>query len=117
MGDLSNDVAAIHAAIDLFYERMLAEPSIAPLFAGADMRALRRHQRAFIHQAIGGASVYAGRDMRAAHTGLAISDAQFDLACDLLGSSLRDSGVGVDVVARAMTDIERLRGLIVQRRG
>jgi hemoglobin len=116
MGDLSNDATAIRTAVDLFSERMLAEPTIAPVFAGADMGALRRHQRAFVFQALGGASVYSGRDMRSAHTGLAIDDAQFTIACTLLARSLRDAGVADEVLERAMTDIERLCPAIVEGR-
>jgi hemoglobin len=116
MGDLRNDATTIRTAVDLFSERMLAEPSIAPAFAGVDLGSLRRHQRAFVVQALGGASVYSGRDMRSAHAGLAIDDAQFTTACTLLARSLRDSGVADDVVERAMTDIERLRPVIVERR-
>ena len=113
MGDLSNDATAIRAAVDLFYDRMLAEPTIAPAFVGVDLRKLKRHQRAFVFQALGGPSAYSGRDMKTAHAGLGIDDAQFTTACRLLMQSLRESGVAADVVERAIGDIERLRPLIV----
>jgi hemoglobin len=117
MGDLSNDATAIRAAVDLFYERMLAEPTIAPAFAGIDLHVLKRHQRAFVYHALGGASVYSGRDMRTAHAGLGIDDAQFTMACRLLTQSLRDSGVAADVIDRAIVDIEKLRPVIVEAKG
>lgn len=114
MGDMSNDATAIRVAVDLFYERMLVEPTIAPAFVGVDLPKLKRHQRAFVFQALGGPSAYSGRDMKTAHTGLRIDDAQFTTACRLLMRSLRESGVADDVVDRAIVDIERLRPLIVE---
>ena len=114
MGDLSNDATAIRTAVDVFSERMLAEPSLAAAFAGIDRHVLKRHQRAFVYHALGGATVYSGRDMRTAHTGLGIDDAQFTKASELLTRSLRESGVAPDVIDRAILDIEKLRPVIVE---
>jgi truncated hemoglobin YjbI len=64
---------AVSAAVDGLYERLLADPVLAPYFAGTDMDRQKRHMRAFMAVALGGADLYAGRDMSSAHAGLDIT--------------------------------------------
>ena len=45
MADQGVDAESIREAVDLFYERVLADADLAPLFAGIDMSALYAHQR------------------------------------------------------------------------
>ena len=107
------DAAAIRAAVELFYERLLEDQALAVVFEGVDMKKLRGHQRAFLLQALGGPSMYSGRDMQTAHRGLGITDEQFARTLAILLESLRDVGVAADVVERARADVQKLRGLIV----
>ena len=113
MADQGVDAKAIRAAVALFSARMSADPALAPVFAAAGMPDLRAHQRSFLLAALGGPDLYSGRDMKEAHAGLAITDAQFDLAIGHLVSCLEEVGVDPDVVERAATDTEALRALIV----
>jgi hemoglobin len=108
------DAGAIRAAVDLFYERVIADPSLAPVFSDADMPRLKAHQRAFLLQALGGPSLYSGRDMQTAHAGLHITDDQFARTLAHLVASLREVGVAPDVVQRATVDVQGLRALIVE---
>src|SRR5690606_36021253 len=111
--DQAVDAESIREAVDLFSARMVADAEFSELFADAGMRDLRRHQRAFILRTLGGPDLYAGRDLRIAHRGLAVTDAQFDRAVGHLISSLTEVGVDPDVVQRAGADAESLRALIV----
>ena len=113
MADQGVDANAIRAAVDLFHERMLADPTMKALFDGVDASRLLMHQRAFVLQALGGPSLYSGRDIQVAHSGLGVTDAQFAVALGLLIASLREVGVDPDVVDRAAVDVEALRGLVV----
>jgi hemoglobin len=115
VADKGVDAAAIRAAVDLFYERLLADPALADRFRGVDIRRLKAHQRAFMLQALGGRSLYSGRDMQTAHLDLHITDEQFTGALVHLIASLREVGVDDDVVDRARADIQGLRALIVER--
>jgi hemoglobin len=107
------DAESIRDAVDLFYERVLADPLLADVFGDVDLVVLRAHQRAFMLQVLGGASLYSGRDVQIAHARLGITVTQFERARDLLVASLRDVGVAPDVVDRAAIDIDALRALIV----
>jgi hemoglobin len=65
---------AVAATVDGLYERLLADPSLAPQFAGVDMECLKRHMRAFLAVPLGGADLYGGRDM---HAGLGVTNQAF----------------------------------------
>ena len=42
---------ALNAAVDLFYERLVLEPSLAIFFEGVDVGKLKRHQYNFMQMA------------------------------------------------------------------
>lgn len=114
MADQGIDASAIREAVDILYERLLADPVISRMWAGVNLSRLRGHQRAFLLQALGGPALYSGRDMKAGHTGLGITDDQFARMVSHLVASLRDVGVAEDVVERATSDLQGLRALIVE---
>ena len=62
--------AVIQAAVDRFYERVLADPALSHFFIGVSMSRLKAHQFAFLSQALGGPKQYSGASMRDAHSKL-----------------------------------------------
>ena len=113
MVDQGVDADAIREAVDLFYQRVLVDPALAPLFGGIDIAHLHAHQRLFLLHILGGPDRYSTRDIKEAHQHLALTDPLFDLMFGHLIASLGDVGVAQDVVERAGADIEALRPLIV----
>lgn len=113
MADTGVDAASIRAAVEIFYTRLLADPAVSGMFDGVDMPRLKAHQRAFLLQALGGATLYSGRDLQTAHLDRGITGEQFTVTLVHLMESLREVGVAADVVDRARADIQRLRPLIV----
>jgi hemoglobin len=104
---------AVHAAVDDFYKRVLADPSLARFFDGIDMAGLKAHQRSFIAAAIGGPEVFAGRDMAIAHAGLGISDADFDAVVSHLVATLTSLSVPDDIIGQIGAALSPLRSDIV----
>jgi hemoglobin len=104
---------SIAAVVNDFYERILADPKLAPYFADTDMSRLRAHQAAFIVAATGGPKAYTGRDMSAAHAGLNITDAAFDAVAGHLVAALTAAGVGEEAVTAVASAILPLRPSIV----
>ncbi|WP_333767090.1 group I truncated hemoglobin [Streptomyces sp. IBSBF 2435] len=84
---------AVEAVVDLFYDRVLADPALAGYFEGRDMARLKRHQRLFVGQALGSREPYPGRTMERAHSGLAITGEAFDLVVGHLAAALAEAGV------------------------
>lgn len=89
---------SVTAAVDLFYGKVLADPSLAGYFADTDLARLKGHQRAFIAAALGGPDLYAGRDMAAAHAGLDITEGAFDAVVGHLVATLTELRVPADVI-------------------
>jgi hemoglobin len=111
--DSIGGAAAVAAAVDDFYARLLADPNLAPFFADTDLARLKSHQRSFIAAAIGGSEIYKGRDMAAAHAGLNISDKDFDAVVGHLVETLRGLGVPEDIVGEIGAKVAPLRADIV----
>ncbi len=59
--------AAVGAAVDLFYSKVLADRKISHFFDDVDMNNQRGMQKAFLTMAFGGPHNYTGRSLRAAH--------------------------------------------------
>lgn len=105
----------VKAVVTVFYDRVLADDSLAPWFEGVDLGRLRAHQRAFLAAALGGPDLFAGRDMATAHAGMDIDDDAFDAIVEHLATSLHDLDVVDDVVELVRERLEPLRGQIVTR--
>jgi hemoglobin len=111
--DSIGGAGAVRAAVDDFYARVLADPQLAPFFAGTDLGRLKAHQRSFIAAALGGPEVFSGRDMASAHAGLAVSDADFDAVVAHLADTLTGLGVDQETIARIGGALAPLRADIV----
>jgi hemoglobin len=111
--DEIGDVATLRTAVNLFYQRVLADPGLAPWFAEVDMSRLRAHQLAFLAGATGGPDLFNGRDIAAAHAGLKITDRAFDELIGHLATSLRDLGTSPATVDRLVRRLEPLRAAVV----
>jgi hemoglobin len=108
--------AVLDAAVDLLYERLLADPSTAVWFEEINIVRLRRHQEAFLAVVFEGPERYNGRSMRVAHSGLGISDAAYTAALAHAHEVFVELGVEPDLVARAVRSLEHLRPAIVESR-
>jgi hemoglobin len=104
---------AVAAAVDDLYARILSDEQLAHYFDGLDMTRQKAHLRAFVAAALGGPSVYAGRDMQAAHAGLGIDGAAFDRVVRHLAAALGGLGVRTETITAIADALAPLRGQIV----
>jgi len=99
--------AAVDAAVDVFYEKVIADPRISSYFDGLDMVAQANKQKAFLTMAFGGPNNYTGQDMRNAHAHLGLLGEHFDAVVENLAATLSELGVSdediQDVAAVAET--------------
>lgn len=107
--------AAITAAVDLFYQKVLADRRISQFFANVDMRSQALKQRAFMTLAFGGPGNYSGKHMRAAHAGLQLTDSHFDAVAEHLGATLRELGVSAATIGEVMATVETTRADVLNR--
>jgi hemoglobin len=80
--------AAIVAVVDDFVGNVAADNRINKLFARTDIPRLKRLLVEQICAATGGPCTYTGRDMKSAHAGMGITDAQFNALVEDLVKSL-----------------------------
>lgn len=106
---------ALVAVVDDFYDRVLADPQLAPYFEGARLTSLKGKQVEFFAAALGGPDVYEGQSMRQAHLGRGITQADFDKVAYHLTASLTAAGVPGDLVNQIIAAVAPLADDIVSR--
>jgi hemoglobin len=107
--------AAIKTAVTVFYNRVTEDETLATWFEGVDLSRLRAHQRAFLATALDGPPVFAGRNLREAHAGMAITDDAFSSIVDHLSVTLEDLAVEQRIIDRVRERLEALRGEVVEK--
>ena len=111
--------AAVMAAVDLFYAKVLADPVTAPFFEGLDMNKQTAKQVAFMVRAFGGPETMQGRDLRSAHAGLVkdrgLGDVHFDAVAKHLQATLEDLGIAAPLITEALTIVASTRDAVLNR--
>jgi hemoglobin len=109
---------AVDAAVELFYQKVLADKSISHFFAATDMRKQRAKQKAFLTYAFGGPNNYTGLDMRAAHKPLVekgLNDDHFNAVAGHLQATLQELGVDAGAIAEVMAIAGSVRDDVLNR--
>ncbi len=104
--------AAVQAAVDVFYRKVLADYRINRFFDGSDMEKQAAKQRAFLTMAFGGPNNYTGTDMRTAHAKLVkmgLSASHFDAVMEHLGATLSELGVAPNLIEQVLALAETTR--------
>lgn len=110
--------AAVEAAVDLFYRKVLTDLTVAPFFLHADMDQQRAKQKSFLTMVFGGPNEYTGKDMRTAHAQLVedgLEESHFDAVAAHLKSTLEDLNVDGDAIAEVMAIAESTRDDVLNR--
>ncbi len=104
--------AAVNAAVELFYRKVLSDYRINRFFNNADMDTQIAKQKAFFTMAFGGPNNYTGTDMRNAHARLVkmgLDNSHFDAVMEHLGATLQELNVPADLIAEAAAIAESTR--------
>jgi len=110
---------AVSAAVDLFYDKVLADSRIKHFFTNTDMVRQRQHQKMFLTYAFGGMPGYSGKNMRSAHAHLVdklgLNDKHFDAVIDNLGAALQELSVPAELIAEAAAIAESVRNDVLNK--
>lgn len=104
--------AAVNAAVELFYRKVLEDHRINRFFTNTDMDQQIVKQKAFFTMAFGGPNTYTGTDMRNAHAPLVkkgLDDSHFDAVMEHLGATLTELNVPGELIAEAAAIAESVR--------
>lgn len=108
--------AAVNAAVDLFYSKVMDDYRINRFFDNLDMSKQAAHLKAFMSVAFGGPNQYTGRSLREGHAGLVkkgLNDFHFDVVMEHLGATLQELNVPEDLIAEAAALVESVRGEVL----
>ena len=105
--------AALVAAVDVFFARLLDDPVLGPFFPGGVDVTHRRFVVTFLGEALGGPERYHGRDLGNAHSHLGITDALFDRTAAHLDATLEELGLPRRLVDAIIGVVAGLRPTIV----
>ena len=104
--------AAVDAAVDVFYRKVLSDYRINRFFDGVDMDTQAAKQKAFLTMAFGGPNNYSGKDMRDAHARfvkMGLDDSHFDAVVEKLAETLIELGVSQELIAQVAAIAETTR--------
>jgi len=110
--------AAVNAAVDIFYRKVLNDPRIERFFEGVDMAKQENKKKAFLTMAFGGPHNYTGLDMRKGHARLVaqgLNDSHFDAVVEDLGATLKELGVADNLIGQVAAIAESTRNDVLGR--
>jgi hemoglobin len=104
--------AAIQAAVEIFYRKVLSDDRIAHFFDDVDMDQQIAKQKSFLTMVTGGPNQYTGKNMRDAHQRLVdrgLDDSHVDAVIQHLGATLAELGVPESIIQQIASAAEGLR--------
>jgi len=110
--------AAVDAAVDVFYRKVLTDDRVSSFFDDVDMDRQIAKQKAFLTMVFGGPVAYTGKDMRQGHEHLVargLNDSHVDAVIEILGESLREVGAPDHLIKRVADIAESARADVLNR--
>jgi hemoglobin len=110
--------AAVDAAVDVFYRKVLTDDRVSSFFDDVDMDHQIAKQKAFLTMVFGGPVAYSGSDMRSGHAHLmkrGLNDSHVNAVIELLGESLREVGAPENLIAQVAGIAESARADVLNR--
>jgi len=116
--DQIGGAAAVDAAVDVFYRRVLADAYVNSFFEGVDMDKQAGKQKAFLTMVMGGPHNYTGKDMREGHRHLVkrgLNDSHFDHILMHLRATLAELNVPDNLIQTIIGVAESTRDDVLDR--
>ncbi|WNJ16424.1 group 1 truncated hemoglobin [Pontibacter sp. G13] len=116
--DRLGGMAAVNAAVDIFYQKVLADETVNGFFANIEMGAQSGKLKMFLAYAFGAPMPYSGKNMREAHAHMKLTEAHFGAVAGHLVATLQELEVPQElideVVAIALTTKDDVLNVPVQ---
>lgn len=107
---------ALEAAVERFYEKILADKRVNYFFEDVSMVKQKRKQKEFLAAALGGPIPYVGKDLRKAHADMdGLNDTHFDAIAEHLQSTLEELKVDKALIAEVMAIVGSTRDAVLNR--
>jgi len=107
--------AALNAAVDLFYVKVLADERVNHFFKDVNMKAQHEKQKAFLAAALGAPTPWTGKDMRKAHVNLDLRESDFAAIAENLQATLTELKLGEELIGRIMAIVASTKDDVLNR--
>jgi hemoglobin len=107
--------AGVATALDQFYPKVLADPTLSPFFDGVDIEDLKKRIGSFMTTALGGQSDYRGPTLRDVHGRMGINDEIFDRFVGCFEGVLTELGAGTGQITQVLVILNDARSEILNR--
>lgn len=110
--------AAVNAAVDSFYRKVLTDDRVNYFFDDVDMEKQINKQKGFLTMVFGGPNQYTGKDMREGHRHLlqkGLNDTHVDVIIELLGSTLKELGASDEDISEVAAIANSVRDDVLDR--
>ncbi len=107
--------AAVDAAVDIFYRKVLADDRVSEFFDTTDMEAQHAKQKAFLTMAFGGPNAYSGKDLREAHKTMSLDDGHFDAVAEDLVATLEELSVPQENIDQILSILGSVKDDVLNR--
>ena len=110
--------AAVEAAVDLFYDKIMKDGSLRPFFEGVDMKRQRSKQKIFLTAAFGGHTKYTGKTLREAHAASVqrgLNESHFRAVAGHLHATLKELGVSESLIQEVMAIVASTQKDVLNR--
>jgi hemoglobin len=107
--------AAINAAVDAFYVKVLADSRVKHFFDDVSMPKQHRKQKEFLSYALGGPLPWTGKDMRKAHEGMGLTEEHFSAIAENLVATLKDLKVSQELIDQVIAVVATTKDDVLGR--
>jgi len=117
--DRAGGLAAVDAAVELMYRKILNDPDLEQFFSGVDMTRMQSRQTDFVAMALGGPKMAGTPNLRYAHKKLVergLNASHFEKVAHHLSEALRELEVSPDVAEEIMGVVGSTRGEVLNLR-
>ncbi|PZF87427.1 group 1 truncated hemoglobin [Micromonospora deserti] len=104
---------SVKAAVELFYDKVLAGPKLAGYLSDVDMVSQRRHLALMLTVVLGGPNEYAGRGLAEAHQPLGIPLAHYAKVGEYLAVTLAELGAPAEVIGDVQAVLAQVQDQVV----
>ncbi len=107
--------AAIDAAVDLFYTKVLADERVNHFFEDVNMKRQIKRQKAFLSAAFGGPTPYTGKTLRKAHADLDLKESDFGAIAGHLQATLTELKIDKELIQEVMAVAASTKNAVLNR--
>lgn len=107
--------AAISAAVDAFYVKVLKDERVKHFFDDVSMPKQHRKQKEFFSAALGGPLPWTGKDMRKAHDGMGLTETHFNAIAENLIATLQDLKISQELIDQVIAVVATTKDDVLGR--